>query len=266
MKNYFLDKTKEKSLYYTVYIPLVNNFYSLLNYTEYYYPHPPVLIDSTASQWTSKQDLKKLDYKEGIFLTNINNTFSNYTIPAGSIVYNWLRADTYGSDSSCNPARKNFSSYLLITPSPAIIYGLKLNSDFATFSYEEYNTSESVDKFSYFIWLNFFRNFGRKIGTITEGSYKDFIYYEIYHFGQESQIESSEQKVTYASTDTNFIVQEYCQMDSITSDTFSLAELSEDSSFVILEGDITKGSATALYLKSDYNNNCSPNKFCLEVL
>lgn len=50
MKNYFLDKTKKKSLYHTVYVPLVNNFYSLLNYTEYYYPHPPVLTDSSTDQ------------------------------------------------------------------------------------------------------------------------------------------------------------------------------------------------------------------------
>lgn len=266
MKNYFLDKTKKKSLYHTVYVPLVNNFYSLLNYTEYYYPHPPVLTDSSTDQWKSKEeDLKKLDYKEGIFLTNINKTFSNYIIPAGSTVYNWLRADTYGSDSSQNPARENFNSYLLITPAPAMIYGLKLNPDFVTFSYEEYNTSESVNEFSYFIWLNFFRNFCRKIGIVSEGSYKGFIHYGIYHFGQDDEINSNSEKSIYASTDINFITQEYYRYEEQDSN-FSLVELSEDSSFVITKGDITKGSATAFYLQSDSDSNYSSDKFRLEVL
>lgn len=238
MKNYYIDDTKHKLLYNTVFLPEWEKSLSLINYIEYYYPAGQKITGT----FKSSDDLKVLNYKDWCQLATQSIKFNGYDIPLGSTIYNWLRPDSNGADDSNNPSRTDFNSYLILMSAPLSIVGLRLNSNLE-WEYTLYEYSGASNTVKYNIYSSLFRNFPYSILTDSTKGSADITFYH------RSTTDNST-FTTNQSTDNFFILNNYYYDNS--SNTY--VELNTDETFTIImqEGTSTFTPVTTAKIETDF--------------
>lgn len=238
MKNYYIDDTKNKLLYNTVFLPEWEKSLSLINYIEYYYPEGK----EKTGTFTSSDNLEILNYKDWCQLKDQSIKFGDYTIPLGTTIYNWLRPDSKGADDSNNPSRKELSSYLILMAAPLSITGLRVNNNLE-WEYLLYEYSGTGSSVKYNIYSSLFRNFPYTVVVDTSKGTADM---SLYHYSTvDGETVSSNQ-----TTDNFFVLSNY-YLDNLsntyvelnTDETFSIIMQEESSSFT---------SVATMQIKADF--------------
>lgn len=218
MKNYFIDKNKQYALYNTVFLPLLKQVYSFVDYVEYYYPKGTTYYYKEDSTGPSKDgatfisNLSELSYRDSVVLQSSYEFNKDKTISMGSTVYNWDRPDTQGPDCSTNPSKSNFNSYLTIMAAPLSIIGIKvIDQDTANYTILEY--SGVKDEIYYLICYSLNRNFAYSNLDKIKGTAELTFYHRIIPI--EETAEDNPAKVSTAiSSDSNFVITPYYQTSS----------------------------------------------------
>lgn len=211
MKNYFIDEGKEKALYSAVFLPVLKQVYSFVDYIEYYYPKgKEYFYDGEKSTGNYILSLPKLNYRDHVVL-NKSLTFNEKTYPLGSTLYNWTRPDTNGADCSTNPSRKEDSSYFSIMSAPLSIIGTKVNGNLFEIQYTLLEYSGVEEGVYYLLCHSFNRNFSYMNGLDKTEGIATLNFFHLITSVAESKDASTE---TVISTDSNFFITPYYESSS----------------------------------------------------